>query len=126
MKLTKISLVATIALGSFLAFGAMAQTADAPAKKGRGGSAAIIEQLALTDAQKAKIQPILDEEMTKMRELRGKTDLSQEQMREERTKITTATDTKIKDAKILTDEQSKKFTELRAQAGKRGGKNKKQ
>jgi Spy/CpxP family protein refolding chaperone len=63
--------------------------------------------LKLTDKQQADLKPVLKEQADKMKEVRAKTDLSQEDRRAEVKKIRDAANEKIK--KILTTEQNEKW-----------------
>ncbi len=65
------------------------------------------ELLKLTDKQQADLKPGLKEQADKMKEVRAKTDLSQEDRRAEVKKIRDAANEKIK--KILTTEQNEKW-----------------
>ena len=66
----------------------------------------MVDQLDLTADQKAKIDPILEEDAKQVRALKGTTDGQQR-----KADIRKATDAKIKP--ILTDEQWKKLEQLR-------------
>jgi periplasmic protein CpxP/Spy len=71
------------------------------------------KQLNLTDDQKAKVKPILDDQGKQMRAVREDTSLSQEQKRDKMKEIHEKTDSQIND--ILTPEQQKKFADLKEQ-----------
>jgi hypothetical protein len=81
----------------------------------------LAEQLKLTTEQQDKLRPIFAEETKKARELREDTALAPEQRREKMGKIREETRKKVKDAKILSDEQWKKWEEILAQQRNRGG-----
>lgn len=66
--------------------------------------------LVLTQEQKAKIKPIIEENTEKMKALRGDTSLNKEQKREKMREMKLATFDKIKP--ILTPEQLKKHEEM--------------
>ena len=71
------------------------------------------KELNLTDGQKAKVKPILEEQMTQMKAVREDTTLSQDQKREKMKQIHETTHSQINE--ILTPEQQKKFAELKEQ-----------
>ena len=71
------------------------------------------KQLSLTDEQKAKLKPILEDEGKQMRAVREDTSLSQEQKHAKMKQLHETSDSQIND--ILTPEQQKKFVELKAQ-----------
>jgi periplasmic protein CpxP/Spy len=78
------------------------------------------KQLNLSDDQKAKIKPILDDQQKQMQALRDDSSLSQDQRHEKMKQIHEASDAKIND--ILTPDQQKKFADLKAQRmGRQGG-----
>jgi periplasmic protein CpxP/Spy len=71
------------------------------------------KQLNLTDEQKAKIKPILDDEGKQMRTMREDTSLSQQQRHDKMMQLHETADSQIND--VLTPEQQKKFAALKAQ-----------
>jgi periplasmic protein CpxP/Spy len=71
------------------------------------------KELSLTEEQKAKLKPILEDEGKQMRAVREDTSLTQDQRREKMKQLHETTDSKIND--ILTPEQQKKFADLKAQ-----------
>lgn len=71
------------------------------------------KQLNLTDEQKTKVGPILDDEAKQMRSVRGDASLSQQQRQEKMKQLHETADSQIND--LLTPEQQKKFAELKAQ-----------
>jgi len=132
MKLFKLALL--VVCGSLLLTVAKAQDAQ---KKGGDRGAQMQQQMddwmtkqGLSDANKEKLKAVLQTQREKMMGLRDKTDLSQEQRREEMTKIREAGYKKIQDDKILTEDQLAKFKEFQAQMyqgrGGQGGKKKQQ
>jgi Spy/CpxP family protein refolding chaperone len=76
------------------------------------------EQLKLTDEQKTKLQPILKEETTKLRELRQDTNLTAEQRRDKAREIRAQYVAKAKP--ILSTEQFEQFKKTQQQTGGRG------
>lgn len=79
------------------------------------------EQLKLTDEQKAKLQPLYREELTKLRELRQDTALTPEQRREKTRTIREQYLGKMKEVlKPDQFEQLKKMRETRPTGGARG------
>ena len=77
------------------------------------------EQLGLTQEQQDKLKPILAEEAKKMRELRQDTTLSNEQRREKMAKLREENQKALKDSKILTDDQLKKWEKIQEDNRKR-------
>lgn len=82
--------------------------------------ARMTEQLNLTEAQQARIKPILEEEGKQLKALRDDTSLTRDQKRDKFREISMATFANI-DA-VLTPEQQKKHAELREKALKRWSK----
>ncbi len=72
---------------------------------------AMAKQLNLTDEQKTKIKPILEQEHEKMQTLRQDTSLSREDRMSKMMDIRKSTSEEIK--KVLTPDQQKKFDEMR-------------
>jgi Spy/CpxP family protein refolding chaperone len=71
------------------------------------------KELNLTDEQKEKVKPILDEQTKQMRATQDDTSLSQEQKRDKMKQIHQTTHSQINE--ILTPEQQKKFAALKEQ-----------
>ena len=71
----------------------------------------MVDQLDVTADQKAKLDPLLEEDAKQIRALRDDASLSAEDRQKKRAEIRKATDAKIKP--ILTDEQWKKLEQLR-------------
>jgi Spy/CpxP family protein refolding chaperone len=71
------------------------------------------KELNLTDEQKEKVKPILDEQTKQMHATQEDSSLSQEQKRDKMKQIHQSTHSQIND--ILTPEQQKKFAELKEQ-----------
>jgi len=117
MKLRKASVIAALALAGLVAGSGvvLAQTTGdsktATTAPQRGQRVDQLKQmtdvLKLTDKQQADLKPVLKEQTDKMREIRAKTDLSQEDRRAENKKVRDAANEKIK--KILTTEQNEKW-----------------
>jgi protein CpxP len=84
----------------------------------------LVDQLNVSADQKAKLDPILDDDAKKVRALRDDTALSAEDRRAKTAAIRTDTDAKIKP--ILTDEQYKKLEQLREERKAQGKGKKKQ
>jgi len=131
MRIYKYSLVAALALGTLLVCSntSYAQQ-NKQGKKGRGFSVEqrvdrMSTELNLTDAQKTKVTKLFEAQMTKMRELRSDTDLSQEQRREKMRTMREDNDKKLKE--ILTPEQWQKYEKNRQEMmrNRKGGKGKK-
>ncbi len=97
-----------------------AETPNPPRERGPGGPGGpnlemLAEELGLTAEQKAKLGPILKHQMEQMRAIRQDESFTREQrmekgraVREEGQKAITA---------VLTPEQAKKFSEMRARRG---------
>jgi Spy/CpxP family protein refolding chaperone len=128
MKSTKTMLLATLAVGSLLAFSPALRADDTntpPAKPPvgvppggpRGGAirgGPSLDQLAtalnLTDDQKAKVKPILEARDSKMKDLRADTSLSPEDRRAKMQSIRQETQDKMK--AVLTPEQLDKYQKM--------------
>ena len=130
----KIGWMTVAALGSLVAFGPMAlsqekkddtTTTTPKSDTGRrpGGVAErlkqIAEELKLTDEQKGKLKPLLEDEAGKLRELRQDTGLSRADRQSKSKEIRNAANEKIK--AILTPEQQEKWAKLRTQPRPRRG-----
>lgn len=116
MKLTKTLTMAAFVVAGLLAGSTALQAQDAaPAAKhhGKAGMHArpnidqIAKNLGLTEDQKTQFQKALENEQTKMKELRKDSSLSKEDKRAKAKEIREATQAKIKE--ILTPEQLKKM-----------------
>ncbi|AJE03881.1 hypothetical protein [Geobacter pickeringii] len=136
MRKVKLAIAAATALAALagLQQGASAETtpADAPAmghgKMGRHEKMQMMDpaerlqrmtrHLGLTDDQKAKIQPILEEEAKELKALRDDTSLSRSQKRDKLHEIRTRCHDRIRE--MLTPEQQKKMDEMREKARERG------
>ena len=71
------------------------------------------KELNLTDEQKTKVKPILEDEGKQVKAAREDTSLSQEQKHDKMKQIHETTNSQIND--ILTPDQQKKFSELKEQ-----------
>jgi Spy/CpxP family protein refolding chaperone len=124
-KLTKIRLIAAVALGA-LAAGSLAASAQstnsAPhAGAGQGDRGAqikerlqrVAEELQLTDAQKEEIKPVLKEEFEKVRDIRADTSLEPKERRKKMKAVRDDIAGKFKS--ILTPEQFEKWQKLQAE-----------
>jgi len=130
MKKLHILAIATTLAMSMLAFGQDTPSAQGGQKgwgqgRGRGQGMSpdaqlqhMSEALSLTDDQKTKIKPILEDESKQMQQLRGDTSLSQEDRRSKFQEIHQSTMSQIKP--ILTSDQQKKLESMKEQGG-RGG-----
>jgi periplasmic protein CpxP/Spy len=138
MKVSRVSFLAALVLGALVAIAPNSRAQDSkdtakpdkpPAgqpqrRNGAGGGGAaqldrIAERLKLTDDQKTKLQPILREEASKLRELRQDTSLSREQMRDKAKVIREQSTAKIKP--ILSAEQFADLKKMREEQATRGG-----
>lgn len=122
--MNKLSLVAVVTLGGFLACSTLVTAQDAKEGKDKGGKrGASVEQqlermstdLKLTDAQKPKIKAVLEEGMKKRQELR---DVPEDQRREKMRGFMEEQNKKFKD--ILTAEQLEKWQKQRDEWRKQG------
>jgi hypothetical protein len=131
MKITKMTLIAALAVGGLLALSPALRADDAtntppgappaggpppgdrgPGMRGRGPNFdMLVQRLALTDDQKPKVMAILDDQREKMRGLREDQDLSREDRMAQMKSIREETDAKLK--AVLTDDQFQKFQEMR-------------
>jgi len=119
--------MAVIALGSLVTFGPMAKADDSnskPAARGKGKAGErhdrmkqIVDELNLTDDQKAKVKPIFQDEAQKMKALRQDTNLTKQDKMAKLKSIHEETDAKLKP--ILTSEQLDKLNKTRQEAHKR-------
>lgn len=126
MKLSKTIIFTALAAGSLIICGpavaedstnvpaATPPTNSPPARPHIMFRGASIERLAqilnLTDAQKAQVQPILDTERHKMRDLRENTDLSMDEKRSKMKEIRDNTTAQLQP--ILTPEQFAKWQNM--------------
>lgn len=116
MKLNKTLMIATLAVGSLFA-GSIAQaqtdtnTPPAGGQGNRGGRQMTIEmvstQLALTDEQKTKVKPIIEDLQKKMTDMRADTSIAQADRRTKSQEIRADATAKLK--AILTPEQLTKW-----------------
>jgi Spy/CpxP family protein refolding chaperone len=122
--------VISLALGALLGLGQVALSGQEPSIQAVGRRAGrrdrveerlqrMNEQLNLTDEQKAKIRPILQEQMKQLRALRQDTSLAPEQKGEKTRQIRKSAREQID--QILTLEQMAKRAEMRKHAGSRRG-----
>src|SRR3954463_400575 len=134
MKITKISLVTVLALGSLLLCspaalaqdnkdGADKSGGDKGGKRGKGGGPSVEQrmermttELKLTDEQKPKVKAVLEEQSKKMQ---GLQDLSQDERGTKMREIREDSNKKMK--VILTADQYKQYEEMAQRRGKRGG-----
>jgi len=130
--MSRISLIAAMALGGLVACSTLATAQDSnatpDAKKGGKRGPQTIEQqmerlapLKLTDEQKPKVQALLKESSKKRQEIFNDSSIDRSQMREKMQPIMEEQNKKLK--AILTEEQFKQYQELAAR-GKKGGKKK--
>ncbi len=120
MQRTRTVVLVIGALGLLVGCAMLAQTSQQPpeGRRGRGRAPMSVderlqrmsERLNLTDEQKEKIRPILQDQANQLKALREDTSLSPAQRREKRRKIGQATRKQI--AQILTPEQKEKWREM--------------
>jgi protein CpxP len=120
--MSKLSLIAALALGGLVACSTLATAQNAPG--GKGGKKGytveqqmerLTEQLTLTDAQKPKVKAVLEEQQKKMQELRSETD--QDTRRTKMQDLRKETEKKMKE--ILNEDQFKKYQEMSQRRGKK-------
>lgn len=116
MKLSKLVLLTTIALGSLVAFNTQAQDTPKPetkpeAKRPVLARARIESELNLTPEQKTKWQAATKEQAEKAKALRDDTSLTPRQRREKIKALREEMQAKLKE--ILTPEQQEKLKTLR-------------
>jgi Spy/CpxP family protein refolding chaperone len=130
--MSKLSLIAAMALGGLVACSTLVTAQDAsnaPEKKGgkRGTSpeqmmVRYTEQLSLTDEQKPKVKTVLEDTMKKRREITKESGQDRQQVREKMQPVMEVQNKKMKE--ILTADQYKKYQEMNEKMKKRGGKKK--
>ena len=115
MKINKLSVIAVLALGSFLATSNLAMAQDQKGGQRRGGGSVeqrmerMNEQLKLTDAQKPKVKAVLEESQKARQELRSENGAPQER-REKMRAIMEKENKKLKE--ILTADQYSKHEKM--------------
>jgi len=130
--MSKISLIAAMALGGLVACSTLVNAQDgtnAPEKKGGKGMRSpdqmlerYTEQLSLTDEQKPKVKAVLEDTQKKMQEAMSGGGGDRTQMREKMQPVMEAQNKKMKE--ILTADQYKKYQEMNDKMKKGGGKKK--
>ena len=134
MKLSKISLVAVIALSGLVACSTMVRAADSTESKGKGkgGRMSVDQQLeklttelTLTDTQKPKVKEVLEDSNKKRQELFADTSTPRDQKGPKMKETMDDQEKKFKD--ILTPDQMEKYKKWIAEnhPGGKGGKKKK-
>jgi periplasmic protein CpxP/Spy len=127
MRMINKSLIAAIALAGLVALPSVAMAQERPERPGAGqrperaGQAQIdriAERLTLNDEQKTKLQAVLREEATKMRELRQNTDLTEEQRRKKIQELREQHLAKVKP--ILPADKFEEYKKMREQTAARG------
>jgi len=123
--MSKLSLIAALALGGLMACSTLATAQqDAPKKKGMTAEErldAMTTKLDLKDDQKPKVKTVLEATSTAMQKIRNDTSLDQQGRRDAMKPIMDTQNTAMK--AILTDDQYKKYTEMNLR-GKKGSKKK--
>ena len=127
--MSRISLIAAMALGGLVACStlATAQDANPDAKKGKRTPPTIEQQmdrlntaLTLTDEQKPKVKAVLEEQQKAMQKIREDSSLEQDARRTKMQDLRKEMNTKMKG--ILTEEQYKKYQDMPQRGGKKGAK----
>jgi periplasmic protein CpxP/Spy len=127
--MSKLSLIAAMALGGLVACSTLVTAQDAssaPEKKGGKRSPEQMmerytEQLSLTDEQKPKVKALLEDSNKKRREIFRDSSLDQQQKRDKFREVMEAQNKKMKE--ILTPDQFKKYQDMQEKM-KKGGKKK--
>src|ERR1022692_2697995 len=128
MKLNKTLMIAALIAGSMFAADVAVRAQDAtntppagappgPGARGRMNFDNIATQLALTDDQKPKVKPVIEEMMQKNADLRKDTSVQGADRRAKMKEIRDAATAKLKD--ILTPEQLDKWTKMGPGQGNR-------
>jgi periplasmic protein CpxP/Spy len=125
--MSKLSLIAALALGGLVACSTVVTAQNAPDSGGKKGGRKqftveqqldrMTTQLTLTDEQKPKVKAVLEETSKKMREIMSDTSLDRQARREKMQPIREEQTKKLK--AILTDEQFKKYQEMSQRRGKK-------
>src|SRR5262245_41337688 len=120
MRTSKLSLIAALALGGFLAGNTTgwAQSTNAPAHKPRRDAVhqrvdRMATELKLTDDQKSKVTSLFEAEAKKQREIASDTSVPKEQRRSKMTALRDEQNKKLKE--ILTPDQFEKWEKMRQQ-----------
>jgi Spy/CpxP family protein refolding chaperone len=125
MKISKVSLLAILAVGGLTTFGAIAQDASTPTNTppppppGQGGApkpGKLDEKLGLTGDTKTQFDAIIKDQQDQMKALRADDSLSPDDKKAKSKEIRSATNDKIK--ALLTPEQYTQFQELTKRHGK--------
>lgn len=118
--MSKLSLIAALALGGLMACSTLATAQQKGGKKGMTAEQrleAMTTQLSLTDEQKPKVKAALEATSTAMQEIRKDTSLDQQARRDKMQPIMDKQNTEMK--KILTPEQYTKYQEMNQRKGKK-------
>jgi protein CpxP len=123
--MSKLSLIAAMALGGLVACSTLATAQDTTTpKKGKRGMPTIEQQmerlttaLTLTDDQKPKVKKVLEGQQKSMQALRDDTNLDQDARRTKMQDLRKETEKGMK--VILTDEQFTKYQALPQRGGKK-------
>ena len=87
-------------------------TPPTTAPRMRGGIDMVANQLELTDEQKTKVQPVLEDMQKQLRDLRTDASLSPTEKRAKQKEIRAATTEKLKALNVLSDDQLEKWSEM--------------
>lgn len=115
--MSKLSLIAALALGGLMACSTLATAQDAPKKGGKKGMTAeqrleaMTTQLSLTDEQKPKVKALLEDTAKKMK------DVAPEDRQTKGREIRDEQNKKMKE--ILTADQFTKYQEMNQRKGKK-------
>ena len=87
------------------------------AAKARSATQRLVDQLTLTPDQKVKLDPILDEDASKLRAIRADATMSADDKKVKSAEIRKDTEAKLKG--ILTGDQWKQYKDLKAERSKK-------
>ena len=115
MNINKLSVIAGLALGSFLATSNLAMAQDQKSGQRRGGveqrMERLNEQLKLTDDQKPKVKTVLEESQKERQQLRSESSGAPQERQKKMAAILEKENKKLKE--ILTADQYTKYEKMR-------------
>ena len=130
MKMSKISLIVVMILGSLLGMNALGQTTEKKPEKSKSNASTpakprmtqeerisnLATKLSLNDDQKSKLKAVFQDESKAMRELRASSEFSSLTAQEKRARLAKIRqDASQKVTAFLTDDQKAKWKELQPQ-----------
>ena len=124
--MSKLSLIAALALGGLMACSTLVTAQDAPKDAKKGGKKGftveqqmerMTDQLTLTDEQKPKVKAVLEETSKKIQPIRADSSLDRDARMEKMKPIMEEQNKKMKE--ILTADQFTKYQEMQQRRGKK-------